>query len=477
MTSAPPGSARELLTVSIPLIISASVMTIQICLDRILLTWNGQDDVAASMPAIMVYFTVLGLFGMTVQYATVFVSQYFGAKQTENIGPIVWQAIWLAVGFGILFLGGVPLAEQFFRLTGHAPEVAMRETQYFQALCYAALPTLIVYAINAYFSGLGATWTVLVINAFGIFVNLPLAYGWILGKWGFPSLGTAGAGYATVCGSTASMVLGLILLFTHKHAGEYGLHTFNFIQWTRLKRLLRFGLPNGLMHLVDMTAWTTFVFLVGSMSKLESAATNIAFTINMVSFLPLMGIGQGVEILVGRRQGEQKPDLSAKTTITGLKLAMCYAGAMSLAYYFFPGVFAAPFALGAKSEEWAKLAPVVLPLLTFMAIYTMADTVNIVVSFALRGAGDTRYVAAMGLILCWPCMVLPTWLATRNGWGVQGAWLCATIYIGILAVAFTLRFHSGKWRGMKVIEHREEAGLTTENTETTEKKIENEIKQ
>ena len=469
MTSAPPGSARELLKVSVPLIISASVMTIQVCLDRVLLTWNGQNDVAASMPAIMLYFTVLGLFGMTVQYATVFVSQYFGAKQFGNIGPMVWQALWLGLGFGIVFLVFAPFSDRLFEWTGHAPEVAALESQYFRALCYAALPALILYAVNAYFSGLGFTWTVLIINAFGILVNLPLAYGWILGKWGFPSLGTAGAGYATMCGCTASMVLGLILLFTNKYAREYGLRRFTGIQFERMRRLLRFGLPNGLMHLVDMTAWTTFVFLVGSMSKLESAATNIAFTINLVSFLPLMGIGQGVEILVGRRQGEQKPDLSAKTTITGLKLAMLYAGAMSLAYFFFPTLFVIPFAMGSKPEEWAELAPVILPLLTFMAIYTIADTVNIVVSFALRGAGDTRYVAMMGLALAWPCMVLPTYLATKYGWGVRGAWTCATVYIGILAVAFTLRFRSGKWRHMKVIEHREgeKAGFTAEKEEGT----------
>jgi len=448
------GSFRELIELSLPLVLSASFLTLQLVLDRILLTWSGTDEAAASMPAVMLFSTLFGTVNHTIQYSSVFVSQYFGAKRPERIGPVLWHAGLLAVAGGVIFAALAPFSDSIFGWIGHSGDVARHEADYFRILCFAAFPTLVVGVANAYFSGTGRTWTVFAINGLGLLVNAPLAYGWILGAWGFPRLGTTGAGLATLCGSWASMVVALALLWCSRERVVHCL--WPVVRWEAdlLKRLLKFGVPNGLMHLIDMTAWTAFVFFVGYMSKFESAATNIAFTINLFAFLPLMGLGQGVEILVGRRQGERRPDVSFSTTIRGLWLGVGYSVAISISYVLAPHWFTWPFAAGANPKDWIVLEPVICRLLVFVGIYTVGDAVNIIVSYALRGAGDTKFVALMGLGLAWPLMVIPTWLAVQNGWGVTGAWIFATIYIGLLAVAFAWRFALGHWRTMTVIEHR-----------------------
>ncbi len=449
------------MALSLPLVLSAGFLTVQLFLDRVFLTWKSNDNSAASMPAVMLFSTLFGVLQHTVQYASVFVSQYIGAKRPERVGPVLWQAMRVAVVGGLLFLTLVPVAHPLFAVLGHAPEVAALEADYFAALCFAVLPSLVVGVINAFYSGLGRTWTVLAINAVGLAVNAPLAYGWILGEWGFPELGAAGAGYATVCGAVSSMLFGLALLLRRRYEAEFRTRSGWRFDATLMKRLLRFGLPNGLVQLVDMTAWTAFVFLVGVMSKVEGAATNVAFTINLIAFLPLMGLGQAVEILVGRHQGEKQPDLSARTTITGVKLALGYALGVSVLYALLPGVFTGLFGLKADAQEWAKVEPVVRTLLLFVALYTCGDAVNVIVSYALRGAGDTRFVAVVAVVVAWPVMVIPTWAAIKFGWGVYGAWWSATAYIFVLAAVFTVRFRGGKWRGMTVIE------ATVVDTETS----------
>jgi MATE family multidrug resistance protein len=447
-----PGGSRELLALAGPLVLSAGFLTVQICLDRIFLTWNGNDEAAASMPAVMLFSTLFGVLQYTLQYASVFVSQYLGAGRPERVGPVLWQAGWLALAGGLAFLLLIPLAGPLFELTGHAPEVAHLEADYFRVLCLAVPPAAVVAVVNAFFSGRGRTWTVFAVNTVGLAAHAPLAYAWILGRWGLPPLGPTGAGYATVCGSAASMLFGLCLLAGKGYEVQFRTRSGWRFDWPLTRRLLRFGIPNGLMYAVDMTAWTAFIFLTGWMSKVEGAATNVAFTINLVAFLPLMGLGQGVEILVGRRQGEGHPDLSAKTTVTGLKLALGYAVAVSVLYAVVPWLFTWPFGVGAKAGEWQLLEPVVQTLLLFVAAYTVGDAINVTVSYALRGAGDTRFVAALAVGLAWPVMVLPTWLAADRGWGVYGAWVFATAYIFALAVAFVVRFRGGKWRSMRVIE-------------------------
>lgn len=450
-----PGGVRELLTIAGPLILSAGFLTIQLCLDRIVLTWNGNDEAAASMPAVMLFSTLFGVLQYTVQYASVFVSQYLGANRPERVGPVLWQSVRLALGGGLLFLLLIPLAGPLFQLLeriGHEPGVTRLEADYFRSLCMAVPFAAVVAVVNAFFSGRGKTWAVFAVNLVGLAVNAPLTYAWVLGEWGFPRLGPAGAGYATVCGSALSMLFGLGLLARRRYEAEFRLRSGWRFDWPLTKRVLRFGVPNGVMYAVDMTAWTAFVLLTGGMSKAEGAATNVAFTINLVAFLPLMGIGQGVEILVGRRQGEGNPDRSARTTYTGLKLAVGYAVAVSALYAVVPWLFTWPFGVGAKPGEWEQLRPVVHTLLLFVAVYTVGDAVNVIVSFALRGAGDTRFVAWLAVGLAWPLMVIPTSLAVTLGWGVYWAWVFATAYIFALAVAFVIRFRGVKWRSMRVIE-------------------------
>ena len=80
------------------------------------------------------------------------------------------------------------------------------------------------------------------------------------------------------------------------------------------------------------------------------------------------------------------------------------------------------------------------------------STAGLIFSFALRGAGDTRFVTVVCLTLAWPMMVIPTWAVYHFQWGLNWAWVSATGYIITQAIVFLLRFRQGRWRSMRVIE-------------------------
>ena len=108
-----------------------------------------------------------------------------------------------------------------------------------------------------------------------------------------------------------------------------------------------------------------------------------------------------------------------------------------------------------KPEELAKfaaIAAIVPTLLICVAVYSLADAVNLTFAFALRGAGDTRFVTAVTFVLAWPVMVIPTYLVVSNGGSVYWAWVFASAHIVAMSLCFWLRFRSGKWKTMRVIE-------------------------
>src|SRR5262249_25066353 len=124
------GGGRELLRLAIPLILSSSFMTLQITIDRALLSRAGSDAVAASMPAAVLYWTFLTLLQNTANYATTFVAQYTGAERPHRVGPAVWQALYFSVVAGVAFLGLLPLAEPLFRLGGHSASIQALDGTY-----------------------------------------------------------------------------------------------------------------------------------------------------------------------------------------------------------------------------------------------------------------------------------------------------------------------------------------------------------
>jgi MATE family multidrug resistance protein len=445
------GGSRELLRLAWPLILSNSFWTLQIILDRVLLSRDSSDAVAAAIAAAVLFWTPLVLFQYTANYASTFVAQYTGAGQHDKVGPIVWQAFYFSVIAGVAVLAAVPLAGPLMALTGHNPALQELETVYFRCLCFSALPLLLTASASSFFAGRGDSRTVLVINAVGLVVNGVCAYAWIYGRWGFSAWGIAGAGWATVAGTSISAAVAIALMLRPRHRTLY--HTWSGRRLDRalFARLMRFGIPNGAFAALDILGFSMFLLLIGRLGEVELAATGIALTLNMVAFLPTLGLGQAVEVLVGQRLGEDRPDVAARSTWAGCGWACLFAGAMALAYLLIPGPLAELFRSEKDVPRWEQVGSLVPVLLRFVAVYCVFDAMNLTFSSALRGAGDTHFVTWVAATLSWPVMVLPTWAAWHYGWGLYWAWAFASTYIMALALTFLLRFRQGKWRAMRVI--------------------------
>ncbi|MBW3599853.1 MAG: MATE family efflux transporter [Planctomycetes bacterium] len=450
--AAPPGGSRELLTLALPLVVSQSFMTVQVFLDTILLAWHDPREMAAAFPATMWFWLPFGLLQVTAGYVSTFVAQYTGAGRPERVGPAVWQGIHFSLLAGLLFLAMVPAAPQLIALGGHTPALQSLEVIYLRCLSFAALPMLIMAAVNGFFSGRGQTWIVLGIEAAGTLVNVALMMVLIFGRAGFPEMGIAGAGWATVAGSWASAVLALGLFFRARYRNE-----FNTLWGWRLepglfRRLMVYGGPAGAQVFLDVLVFHVFVQLVGRLGEAAAGATALTVRLNMVAFLPMMGLGQAVCILVGQQLGGDRPDLAERSVYTGLRWVFGYMAIVAALYLFFPNLLVQMFEGDRDPETFAAVAAVMPSLLACVAVYSLADSVNVTFSFALRGAGDTRFVSLLTFALAWPMMVAPTFFVVRTGASVYWAWVFASAYIIAMAVCFLFRFRGGRWKSMRVIE-------------------------
>jgi len=411
------------------------------------------EALGAAMAVMGVFWTPMALLQQTAAYVTTFVAQYFGAKEFKMIGPAVWQSIYVSLFGGILLLFLIPFTPYLFDFIGHAESVRALETQYFIALCYSALPTALVAAASGFFTGLGNTKIIMAINCVGLVANVIFDYLLIFGNFGFPALGIAGAGYATALANWMAAFFGLYLVFIKTHETEYSIRSGWKFKPDLMKRFIKFGVPSGLQWALEGLAFTVFLIFVGRMSNGSAAlaASSIVVTVMMLAILPALGVAQAVSVMVGQHLGEQKPEQAEAWVWSGLQVAVMYIMSVGLTFVLFPGFYLSWFHNDQDVELWSQVSVIVPYLLMFVALFTSFDSMNLLFSFALKGAGDTRFVTLVALTLPWPLIVFPTWLMKDWNGAVYWAWGAASVFVVFQSMVFLKRFLGGRWKQMSVI--------------------------
>lgn len=456
-----PGGYREILKISFPLIMSTSSFSLMHVVDRIFLSWYSPESLAASMPAGAAAWSIMSLFIGTTSYVSTFVSQYDGAQRPQRIGAVIWQGIYLSLLASAILVFGFLAAEPLFNLAGHDPAVRKEEITYFNVLIVGSGGMIFSSALSAFYAGRGKTWIIMWVNMAGSLMNGVLDYFFIFGKWGFPEMGIFGAGLATVIAPWCITLFYFCLLCLRRNREQFGTLAHWRIDRELFGRLLRYGLPSGLQWMTDITAFTVFILLIGRIGALELAASNIAFAINHLLFMPMVGMSMGTSVLVGRYLGANHPNLAALTTMNAFRMTMVYMVLFSIAIAAWPEIFVAVFRPRESEIDFEKLSNLSRQLLYFVAAYSVVDAGNIVFSSALRGAGDTRFVLMVILVIASAVLVIPSFVAcVLLDAGIYTAWVILTVYVVVLAFSFWARFQAGHWKKMRVIEHVPSPGAT-----------------
>jgi MATE family multidrug resistance protein len=348
----------------------------------------------------------------------------------------------------------MPLGEWILRLSNHPPDILLAELAYFRPLMWGSLAVPLGAAIGSFYTGRGDTLINMLAMLAGNLVNIALDYAWIFGHWGFPEWGIAGAAWATVVGGFVPP----FLLFLH----YFGLPRMRrgYATWRTFRpdraltaRLLRFGIPSALHYIIDVAGFTFFVLLLGRLGGVELAASNIAFSINHLSFMPLVGLGIAAATLVGQYQGRGDSTTAAKAGWTAMKAGWLYAIAVGIFFVLFPRPLFLLFAEKGNPASIDPLMPLASRLMIGVAIWGVLDASNIIFSGALKGAGDTKFVMVWSMIMCWGFWITGELIILLHlKAGLMASWIWLTLYVVILGFGFLWRFRQGRWKSIQVID-------------------------
>ncbi|MEI7900206.1 MAG: MATE family efflux transporter [bacterium] len=441
--------------IAAPLILSMGSFTIMQFCDRVFLSRYSSVAIQAALPAGALAHTFVCLFQALAGYAGTFAAQYHGAKHARGCVLSTIQGLWLALASWPFILALIPLGCWLLTLSAHTEAVLAAEKTYFVLLMAGGVMVPLNAAIGGYFMGIGRTTINMIANAAGCLINIVLNYAMIFGHCGVPEMGIAGAAYATILSGFFTFFLQLAVFAYDKTVGEVGFPAVLKADFSLMRRLVRFGAPAGVQLLMDIGSFTLFILLTGRLGELALAASNIAFSINNLAFAPLLGFGMAAATVVGQHQGAGRPEAAERAGYTGQKLAWLYMAVMGLTFILLPDFYFALFRPKHASFSSEDLLTLGRSMLWLMAAWGMLDAVTIVLSGALKGAGDTFFVMVYTVLGGWLILVPGTLLLLHLGFGILTLWVWLAAYVSVLAGGLWWRWRSGAWKKIRVIEHRE----------------------
>ena len=459
----------EVLTTAWPLMLSTGLFSLTMFVDRLLLFRYSASSAAAAMMAGTILWTINCLPMGVCGYTNTFVAQYLSAKRPTRALQVVWQGILLALCVGPLLAVAGYYAETLFSAMGHSENLVRQEAEYFVWLIPGTWATIIASALVGLFSGSGRSMVLLYTDMVVTVVNAVLAYIMIFGALGCPTLGVRGAAMA----SSVALILKLVILayvarkdfqLENKEAGVYfdpetlgsnraGLAELLKWDFRLMKRLVHFGWPAGVSVVAEALCFASIMMIVGRLGEVEADATTLALNVNLIAFIPLVGLGTAIGVLVAKYLVREQVATAKRMVFSGLLIGIAYSLIFVVLYGGFPDWIITVYAIDADPERFDAMRPLLRPLLYFIAGYCVFDAFQTVFVGALKGAGDTRFVLG-GHIFAGAATVAGGVLVSR--WtGLDGLyywWSVIAVWVVMLAVIFTLRYLHGGWQTKRVIE-------------------------
>ena len=203
--------AKQVLSLAVPALGALVIEPLLLLIDSVMVGYLGTAQLAGLSLASTVLLTVVGLFVFLAYSTTAITAKALGAgKQKEGVEAGI-QAIWLAVGLGVILAVGLSVgAEQIVRALGADPQVAAQATLYLRGSAFGVAGMLVVLAATGTLRGLLDMRTPLMVVSAGAVVNVTLNFLLIFGL----SLGILGAGIAlaiTQTGMAAALVLTILI--------------------------------------------------------------------------------------------------------------------------------------------------------------------------------------------------------------------------------------------------------------------------
>ncbi|MGB4074818.1 MATE family efflux transporter [Pseudomonas sp.] len=387
---------QSLLKLATPIIIAQLANTAMGFVDTVMAGRVSPRDLAAVALGNSIWVPVFLLMTGILLATTPKVAQRFGAGEQASIGPLVRQALWLALAVGGSAAALLWNAEIILTQMNVDPGLIEPAMGYLRGVACGFPAVALYHVLRCFSDGLGHTRPSMILGLCGLALNIPLNYIFIYGKLGVPAMGGVGCGWAT---GLVMICMFLGMLWWVKWAPFYRpskvFSHFEWPQWAVLKRLLSVGLPIGIAVFAESSIFAVIALLIGGLGATVVAGHQIALNFSSMVFMIPYSLGMAATVRVGQALGRGEPREARFAAGVSMAAALGYA------------CLSASLMLLLREQIAQIYTPdpavilVATTLLVYSALFQFSDAIQVTAAGALRGYQDTRVTMILTLFAYW----------------------------------------------------------------------------
>ncbi|WP_297435925.1 MATE family efflux transporter [uncultured Clostridium sp.] len=387
---------KTLFVLALPIIVQNLLMSSLSMVDTMMVGALGDIPVAAVGIGNQVNFLVqLFMFGITGGSA-IFISQFWGKKDLDNIKKTVGLSVISVVIVGILatfivFIGVEGIAKLFSSDANLLKEVH----SYLRIMTTSYIVNGATISLAYSLRSIEDTKTPMIISAISILTNVVLNYCLIFGNFGMPQLGVAGAAIATVIARYTEFIL-LFITARRNEALKGSFKKFIDFDFIFVKTIYWKITP----VMLNEISWGCGNFLYsvayGQIGTSAMAAVQICNNVQNIFVVFCMSMASAALVMIGKQIGASNEKEAKVYGQRFIVIALVSGLIISMGVIIFDEMIIGMFNVSSEVKKYSLL---ILKVFVFMAPFRMINLVSIV--GVLRGAGDAKYCLKIETIGMW----------------------------------------------------------------------------
>lgn len=443
MTTGSP--TKLILTFSVPMLIGNIFQQFYNMVDSIVVgNIDGKEALAAVGATSSLIFLIFGLtFGLSAGISIV-ISQYFGAKDYDNVRKGFATATYMLV-VGAIIMGTIGFfsSRWLLELLNTDPDI-IDQSEIYMKISFAGILGIACYnGMAAVLRALGDSITPLVFLIIASLLNVGLDLLFVINF----KMGVAGVAIATIISQIISAIGCIVYALAKVKILRMPLREFK-PDPIILRKCIRLGIPVALQNSFVSVSLMAMQWVINGFGKDAIAATNVVNRIEQLVLQPSMSLGAAVAAFTGQNIGADQIDRAKQGMKSATKIILVFSLlAMPIMYFGSKTIMN----LFTKKEDFEVVRIGVQGIRVTCFFYFFVGMIFITRNF-LSGTGDIQIPMLMGFSEVIERVILSIVISHYIGFkGVFWASAMTWVFTGLIGI---LRVLSGKWKGKSVVKQQ-----------------------
>ncbi len=432
----------KFLRIAIPVTMQSFFAASLNLVDNIMVGQLGETSIAGVGLANQFCFIMQVILFAITSAVSIFISQFWGAKNVENVRKALGLGLILAGATSFLFfIAALLFPEEILRIFSSDPSLVEAGSRFLRIISFSFMTLAISLCFGSALRSTGTIILPMMTSVLALGLNTLLNYVLIFGKFGIRPMGIEGAATATVISRLVELSVLITVTYSKKNVIAAKINELFNIQLSLVKHLISTSGAVIIKDAIWVVGISTYMIVYAKIGKEAVAALNIVSTVRQLAYVFFNGISSACLIMVGNQLGANCLDTAFSYSKKFLKITLVCSLVIGGLIIAVRHLILMPYNVSEEVVRDASSTLVVYGAVFIFEVFNMVTIVGV-----LRSGGDIKFCIVMDMIAAWviglPMALIGGLVLKLN---VEWVFLMVNLQELFKFIICIMRFYSRKW--------------------------------